>query len=413
MSEEALRIAMLVGEFPARSTTFIENQIRGLQARGHEVDVIAARRGDVAAMDPRLRAAGLLDRTTFVDLPISRFERVAKAGSVALKGGSNGRALLKRSLDYKRYGPLAASGDLLFSALSIEQPREYDILHCQFAPNALRGLFLRDAGLLSGRLITSFHGYGINTYPVRYGKDVYRSLFSEGDLFMANTQFIADRAASLGCPRDRLVQHPMGVDLHRFEFRARDQREIDVIRIVATGRLVEVKGFEFLIRAVREVHARRPNVRLEILGDGPLRRDLMSLAAELGLSEIVEFAGGVNPEEVRARYAKADLFAMAGVRAEDGAEEGQGVVFAEAQACGLPVVATRTGGISEAILDGESGFLVEERDVDALAERIEWLVAHPESRATMGQAGRRHVEATYDLARLNDELEALYFKTLG
>ncbi len=413
MTSDRLKIAMLVGEFPARSTTFIVNQIVGLLDRGHEVDIIASRRGDEDALDANLRDYALLERTTFTELPTSRIVRVAKAGLGVLSNAPKGGRGFARALNGRRYGPLAASGALLFGAFSLAPPRRYDILHSHFAPNGLRALFYRDAGILEGKIVTSFHGYDVNVFPRRYGKDVYRSLFADGDLFMANTDFILEGAAALGCPRDRLVRHPMGVDLSRYAFRARAEAKKDAIRIVSTGRLVEVKGFEFLLRAFQLVHADHPNTQLEILGDGPLRVPLESLARELGLADAVEFAGGVDQGEVQARYARADLFAMACVRGADGAEEGQGLVFAEAQACGLPVVATQTGGIPEAVRDGKSGFLVPDRDVDALAERLGWLVAHPEAWADMGSAGRRHVEAEFDRSELNIELERTYSELMG
>jgi colanic acid/amylovoran biosynthesis glycosyltransferase len=412
MSGDRLRIAMVVGQFPAHSTTFIVNQICGLLERGHEVDVIAGRRGPDEAVDETIRQSGLLARTTWIDLPESRIIRVAKASlGLAMKMPSSGRALL-RSFNRRRYGPMASAGALLFGAFKLLDRRQYDVIHSHFAPNGLAALYYREAGLLSGALVTSLHGYDINVYPKANGKDVYRALFEEGDLFMANTHFIAERAKALGCPGDRLVRHPMGVDRALFEFKERRMPKDRRVRIVATGRLVEVKGFVYLLRAVAIVRRKHPNVSLEILGDGPLRSSLEALTRELSLSGSVEWAGGITPAEVQKRYARADLFAMACVRSADGAEEGQGVVFAEAQACGLPIVATRTGGIPEAVQDGVSGFLVEERDPQALAERLEWLIEHPEAWASMGRAGRSFVEKEYDSSTLNAALETHYREVL-
>jgi len=171
---------------------------------------------------------------------------------------------------------------------------------------------------------------------------------------------------------------------------------------------VEVKGFEFLIRSMARVYEKYPQTRLTIIGEGPLRAELEALTRNLAVDEAVEFVGAASRQVVRDHFSRAHLFAMSCIRANDGSEEGQGLVFIEAQACGLPVLATRSGGIPEVIRDGESGFLVPERDVDMMSERLGWLVSHPDAWPGIGRAGRRFVETAFDLSRLNAELAAVY-----
>ena len=123
------------------------------------------------------------------------------------------------------------------------------------------------------------------------------------------------------------------------------------------------------------------------------------------------FRGALEGEAVRGLMDQAHLFVLASVSVE-GDQEGQGLVLQEAQAAGLPVVATLHGALPEGLLPGRSGFLVPERDVDALAERLNFLVERPQLWPMMGDAGRRFVEERYDIRKLNSLLEGLYFKTI-
>jgi colanic acid/amylovoran biosynthesis glycosyltransferase len=286
--------------------------------------------------------------------------------------------------------------------------RRYDIIHCHFGPNALVGLFARDAGILHGKLITTFHGYDVNTYPRKHGHDVYRRLFQRGDLFTANSRFTAGRAEALGCPKDKIVVLPVGVDLGDFKHTVRKATPGEEIRLLTVARLVEVKGIEYGIRAVARVTRSFPRIRYQIVGDGPMLTQLRELADNLGVAGSVDFLGGQTRDEVGRLYDRAHLFLLPGVVGSDGAQEGQGLVLLEAQACGIPVLATRVGGIPESVLDGDSGYLVGQRDVDALSKKLAHLIEHPELWPEMGRKGRALVEGKFDADSLHEQLVGIY-----
>ena len=154
------------------------------------------------------------------------------------------------------------------------------------------------------------------------------------------------------------------------------------------------------------------------MGEGVLRPSLENLIAELGISNKVKLVGWKTHDELHKLYADSHIFILSSVTASDGDKEGQGLVLQEAQAMGLPVLSTLHNGIPDGVLDGKSGFLVPERDVDALAEKLNYLVEHPEVWSEMGLAGRKFVEQNYDINKLNDKLVQIYqdlldFTTLG
>ena len=170
--------------------------------------------------------------------------------------------------------------------------------------------------------------------------------------------------------------------------------------------LVEKKGAEYLIRAMAHVERAVPEARLVVVGDGPLRAPL---EAEAGmLLQGARFLGRQPPAEVRAWMGRARVFCVPSVTATSGDREGFGVVFLEAQAMGTPVVSSRSGGIPESVADGETGFLLPERDVEGLAARITMLLSDGAAWEAMSQRGQDRVRSEFDTARLTRRLEALY-----
>ena len=409
-----MRIAFVVGEFPNLSETFIVSQITGLIDRGHQVDIYANRPGETGKVHPPVATYGLVDRTMYAPAqPPGRLYRV----------GRTVRLLLDRPLDnltgrlgvlssFFRYGNRALWVTLLHRVTTFLPQRRYDIIHCHFAPNALVAALARDAGILHGKLLTTFHGYDVNTYARKHGKGIYRRLFQRGDMYTANSMFTTRRAVALGCPADKIVKLPTGVDTRLFSFTERSPGPEGIIRILTVGRLVEVKGIEYGIRAVARVLPDHPKVCYQIVGKGPLLAELRGLAAKLSVSDQVEFLGGQTHDELRRLYAGAHLFMLPGVVARDGAQEAQGLVLIEAQATGLPVLATRVGGVSESVLDGESGYLVDQRDVDALSAKLGFLIEHSDLWPEMGRAGRRFAVEHFDIEQLNDRLIDIYHHLL-
>ncbi|WP_413165272.1 glycosyltransferase [Capilliphycus salinus ALCB114379] len=218
----------------------------------------------------------------------------------------------------------------------------------------------------------------------------------------------AERAIALGCPADKIVKLPMGLNLSLYQFKARYLEANEPIKIITVARLVEKKGIEYSIRAVAEVLKQYPNLIYRIVGDGVLRNSLEELIRELGVSEKIKLLGWMTQEEVRQLYVDSHLFILSSVTAQDGDKEGQGLVLQEAQAMGLPVLSTIHNGIPDGVLDGKSGFLVPETDVKALVERISYLITNPEKWPEMGRVGRAFVEENYDINLLNDRLVKIY-----
>ena len=193
-----------------------------------------------------------------------------------------------------------------------------------------------------------------------------------------------------GCDSAHFSPRPVNAELRRrlLGDRARDRV------ILTTGNLVARKGHDMVIRSLTAVRARFPDATYLVVGDGPYRGELEALAVAQGVREHVVFAGQATDEELPEVYALADLFVMAS-RENESDVEGFGIVFLEAAACGKPVVGGRSGGIPEAVVHGETGWLVDPSDSAQIAEAIVRVLADRESASRMGERGRARVVQSF------------------
>jgi len=343
-----------------------------------------------------------------VAAPVHNARRVALAIGKFLRCLVSSPRLAFRVLDRREYGYQAASLSALhrLAKLSVEQKR-FDVLHAHFGPVGNSFRFAKE--LWRAPLVVSFHGYDFSTVPRKEGTGVYQRLFRTADIVTVNSEYTRGRVEQLGCPLAKLHKLPMGLNLDDFVFRERTLQAGEPIRILTVARLVEIKGHEGAIRAVARLRERHPGVRYDIVGDGPLRKQLEQLVIELGLRDAVTIHGAQNVAFIRQLMNQAHLALLASVTVE-GDQEGQGLVLQEAQATGLPVVATQHGALPEGMMPGRSGLLVPERDVAALADALNYLIGHPEHWPAMGREGRKFVEEHYDARKLSQQLAELLGK---
>jgi colanic acid/amylovoran biosynthesis glycosyltransferase len=398
-----MRVAMIVNGFPETSEKFIVNQVTGLMDRGVELDVFAALKPPAARVHELADRYRLVERTKY--LCIARSLRARAAGLPALFARN---AFRHPAMTAKALSPRYATVSRNFKTLHFLDAfagRRYDVLHCHFGPNGLIGAFLKDCGF-ADRLVVTFHGSDINSYPRRHGEGVYETLYDRADAVTAGTSFTKGKLVANGCPEGRIRVLPMGVRMEEYPEAKSSERSPRTI--LAVGRLVDHKGFRYLIEAMATVRLGFPDATLRIVGEGGELSALEREVSELGLGDAVSFLGAKRGEEMAALYRSASIFVLPSIKAPDGAEEGQGFVLQEAQASGLPVIGSRIGGIPEGIVEDKTGFLVPEKDPAALADRIVALLGDASLRERMGDAGRAFVEANYAIPVLTEKLVSIY-----
>jgi phosphatidyl-myo-inositol dimannoside synthase len=265
------------------------------------------------------------------------------------------------------------------------------------APLALMAPLARGAG--AGRVIASTHGHEVGWSMLPLARTALRRIGTGTDVVTYVSRYTRRRFAS-AFGADAALEHlPPGVDTDRFapnevaraEMRARyrlGERPV----VVCVSRLVPRKGQDMLIRALPSIRQRVPGAALVIVGGGPYRSNLRRLAHSFGVAQHVVFTDGVPGDELPAHHAMADVFAMPCRTRGAGLDvEGLGIVYLEASATGVPVVAGRSGGAPETVIDGETGAVVDGWDVGAIAASVSDLLADPDRAAHMGAAGRRWV----------------------
>ena len=402
-----MKIAFIVYEFPKLSASFIVSQITGLLDLGHDVRIFANRNPTEPKVHEDVLKYHLMDRTCYIlTIPANKTIRRLKTLLLIVLNFLKGPIRMSKALKSLLARGEGFSYNLLYFVFPFLR-KKFDIIHCHFGPAGNIGSFLKQIGF-KAKLITTFHGYDVTKYPEEHGTDVYRQVFDNGDLFTYNSEATKAKILALGCPPERMVKLPMGVDLSKIIFMEKKIYPDEQINVLSVGRLIEMKGREYAIKAMAEIIRKFPNVSYKIVGDGPLRESLQQMINDLNVADAIHLLGWVSSEQLDTLYKASHIFLHPSVKSSDGNMEGQGVVLLEAQAHGLPVVATNHNAFPETVLDRVSGFLVPERDIDALAERLEYLITNPQTWSQIGKSGRQHVEQHYNIKVLNQRLAQIY-----
>ncbi|MGZ4518976.1 MAG: glycosyltransferase family 4 protein [Mycobacteriaceae bacterium] len=281
------------------------------------------------------------------------------------------------------------------------------------APLALLAPAMRRAG--AQRVLASTHGHEVGWSMLPVARSALRRIGEHTDVVTFVSRYTRRRFASAFGPGSALEHLPSGVDVTAFrpdpaaraELRARyglGERPV----VVCVSRLVPRKGQDMLIRALPRVQRYAPGAALVLVGGGPYRGALRKLALSTGVDKDVVFTGGVPADELAAHHCIGDVFAMPCRTRGAGLDvEGLGIVYLEASASGLPVVAGRSGGAPETVMEGQTGRVVDGRNLEGLAGAVGGLLADPDLAARMGAAGRVWASEHWRWDQLSQRLQSL------
>lgn len=358
-----MQILYITSTFPKLSETFILEQITGLIDLGHEVDILAFYKTDEKIFHDDIEKYNLLAKTIFVQK-------------------SENRLGFKLTPEVSR---------VVYGA---------DIIHAHFAALPAETA-MAISGLTKAPFIFTAHAYDIfvhtNTEKLKELAETAARIITISEF---NKQFIVNMLGNEYADRIEIIR--CGIPVAKFS--PLKKKDDGIIKLLTVGRLVEKKGTRYAIDAFSKI-ARKHNVEFRIIGEGPLMGELYELVKNHKLIDKVRFLGPQPQARVIREMQDADIFILSAVTAANGDKEGLPVVLLEAQAMKLPVVSSFHTGIPEAVLDGKSGFLVPEKDINLLAQKLECLIVNRQLREEMGEYGRRHVESRFniqtELARLN------------
>ncbi|MGY5802064.1 glycosyltransferase [Rhizobium sp. LEGMi12c] len=385
-----MRIGFVVGRFPTLSETFVISQMVGLMKRGFEVGIVCEGITDYPHLDRSKEPLSVLLAHTH--------DWWGKFGNL--------RPKIDR-LPAKIKDKVSAGLD----TLSVRRLNDFDAVVAHFGQNGARVARLKKRVSIKPPIVTIFHGFDVGVPLRENGLKQYRDLFELGSLNLTVNQLFRHMLTEAGAPHDRTAVHHMGIDVTQIPFEWRSG-EGSPLQLISVCRLIEKKGIEFSLRALGQLYASRSELdwRYTVVGDGPLLDNLRHLTNELGISNRVTFLGSLAHHDVKLWLARSHVFILPSVTASNGDLEGVPVALMEAMASGLTVLSTYHSGIPELIEDHETGFLAAERDVSALADKIGWIVEHPQVCRNIAHAARQKVEGEYNAETLNDQFAGLIAK---
>lgn len=397
-----MRIAFFVSTFPSLTETFIVNQVVDLKKNGYDVHIFSLSEGKMKSVQPAILTNGLLERTSFLDkLPNGRLAKIVFLLSKAI-----------RSLNRKNLRIIALflrkarkEGISVYEAAFYLDHPEFDIVHAHFGTNNNYVTKLKRIGLFAkSRFVATFHGYDLETKE----RELYHTLFHTAEVVTTNSNYSKQKLIGLGCPPQKLVKLPVGCDASLFYNPGNKGHRSEVLHILFVGRLVPFKAPDLVVRICANLKKRGCILfKASIVGEGEMWDELNLLIREHSLQAEVLLTGAKTQPEIRQLMEEADVFLYPG-RTVSGRAENQGLVIQEAQGMGLPVIISDAGGMKEGIIDGETGFVVRENDINAFTEKIEWLAVNRALGTQMGEAGCQYVRKDFANDVLGQKLRAIY-----
>jgi colanic acid/amylovoran biosynthesis glycosyltransferase len=406
-----LKILMVVEKFPEISNPFILNQITGLIDLGHDVSIFSQLIGDQRSEHSEINRYQLRNRLyAFGDTGQLKWGRVAyflKNGATLLLTHPK---LFFSSINLFSYGSQASSLRLFLhinSAVKIPD-RDFDIIHAQFGPLGAMMSRLRNAGVVSGKLVTHFRGYDATLLIHSYGRDYYDELFASGDMFLAVCNYIKHIIIELGSPKEKTFVHYSGVEVDNFPYHKRGLREANSLHIGSVGRLSSKKGYEYVIKALSILKSEGFDFTYEIIGDGELKNEIIALIDHYGLNQNVVMLGGRNHDYIIGFLRRIDVFISHNVTSDKGDQEGIANTLKEAMLSGVPVFTTYHAGIPELVKNGTNGFLTEEKSIDQLVDVLKKRAFSSGNLENLTLNARETAIEMFDNKKLNKQLVRRY-----
>lgn len=397
-----MKIAFFVSAFPSLSETFIANQVIALQDTGHTIHIFSQQRPTDNKVHQMVINAGLLRNTFYLsDIPQSRIEKIKTL-----------LYRLVRNLSVKNfrkvyYGTLKNKSKLsVYELIHYLDKPDYAVLHAHFGINGNYVTELLKLGLYKkAKFITTFHGYDLDQ-KLRENH-FYSALFSRCNLFTVNTNHSKSLLVGLGCEENKIKVLPVGLDTGTFRKTERKNPSKE-LQLLFVGRLIKLKGALLFLQICKILKEKNPfKFKATVIGEGEMQTTLKEFILMTELNDVVTLVGAKTQLEVMHYMNDSDIFVLPGIEV-NGLSEAQGLVIQESQGMKLPVLISDAGGMAEGMIDGITGFVLPQNDLQGFADKIELLANDFELRTKMGETGRRLVEGKYDMKVLNQKLIELY-----
>lgn len=405
-------ISFICNGFPIISETFITNNVISAYNLGYNTQIHADYQNN---FEKNLWFNGhLLKNTIYLNqiAPSNKFERLVNA----LKLSKTKGALIPflKSVNPLKFGSNGPNLRNFYSFTSFLESEKPDLIHAHFGPNGIKAVNARLSGLINCPIITSFHGYDAHAQesdiPVLQKK--YSTLFDQGELFLVNSNFLRKQLEDLGCRSSKILKLPIGVDTKLFKPSEASMVNLDQhIKLISVGRLIPWKNQRLGIMIISWLRKAGFSASYTIIGSGPELHNLQTLANELGVLEQIDFVGHKSQDEIATILPKHHIFLMTSSYDDTGRTETQGVVTAEAQACGLPALVYGSGGTKETIKEAVTGFVIGDKSEKEVVKLISSMI-QPNNFRQLSVNARRYIIENYNIEQTTRKLDEIYKSVL-
>jgi glycosyltransferase involved in cell wall biosynthesis len=387
MSEVKRTIAVFSINWLGISETFIYRQLKALDENGFNAYILTSK---------------LID-SHFTKTDINRLIYYKEANNISQKWNT-----VKRILELKGNRFAATSSQNNFWTKNLKNNRP-ELIHAHYGPGGL--MILNTVQNLDIPLITTFHGYDASALLRNKAYVNSLNLLFKYSYIITVSEFMKKRLLSYGAPKNRIIAHYIGTDLNKFKFHshkslAKKTQEGEKLNFLQVSNFVDKKGHKYTIQAFNLFLKEYPNAQLTFGGDGVTKQESENLVRSLGIEEKIRFLGAINPDEVTECMQNSDLFLHHSITDETGCEEGIPTVLMEAMASGIPVVSSYHAGIPELIKDGESGFLIKEKDVSSYGKLLIKLLGI--NTEIIADNAASYVKRRFDIQKQNRALIDIY-----
>lgn len=398
------KVAFKTKSFPTVSETFVVNNVVEAIKNGFNVAIITDKKNQSSqsTQEHLLNDFEIPKKIKEYSEPKEKVNRFVKALMILLNP-----VLLFYYIRYANFRK-KKSLSLLFR-LAFYYPNRTMTFHVHFA-NALEPLLeLKKIGFLRSKFIVTFHGY--DAYYLPTGKFLEK-LVSDYKIYVdwitVNSAYLKKQLVDKGFPETKIIIVPIGVDVGFFK-PSESKKEIETpIQLITVARLVDLKGVDYGIQVLKKLIHLGYDVHYTIVGEGPEEERLKALCHSLGVADNVHFSGKKSQPEIKSLLESHQLFLMTSTIDKDGRREAFGVVSLEAQAMELPVVGFQSGGFPETLVDGKTGFLVKDKNVDAMATAVEKLINDRQLLQQMGKQARIHMVENFSFEKTTKQYLELY-----
>jgi colanic acid/amylovoran biosynthesis glycosyltransferase len=404
-------VCFVVSSFPRVSETFVTNHVLQAKLKGYDILLLVKKKLPIGESSQKelLINHDILKHVHTIDfkIPKDTYKRRLQALVFIFK-------YFQYWIQFKDLPFRKRFATLPFQLAFYSQFKDVSVFHIEFATAGIALAKMKAIGLVKGDLITTFHGYDAHfedEFELQTLKKRYQVLLKNSKYVTVNTPYLANQVKLILEPHrsDMIKVIPMGIDLSFFK--PKQHKDITVkttVRLISVGRLIAFKGFEFALQSVKKIIDKGHDVTYTLVGEGEESAKLSQMIIDLDLEDKVFMVGVKNQKEIKALFETHDIFLMSSVTDSTKRAETQGVVTAEAQAMGLPVVAFNSGGVPYTILEGKTGFLVAEKDVTAYAEAIIILLESPNRYKDMSTSAKQFVSNNFCSTTLATPFFELY-----